>query len=97
MKPKFLLFPSLIFVALLVVSCSKNTIDADAKRIGDLTCKSMQLMKKALTGDESVLAESQKLSQEAEALKTELEAKYTSDSDKTKLAEAIAKAMNDCK
>lgn len=57
----------------------------------------MQLMKKALTGDESVLAESQKLTQEAEALKTELEAKYTSDSDNTKLAEAIAKAMNDCK
>jgi hypothetical protein len=54
-------------------------------------------MKKVPSGDESVLAESQKLSQEAEALKNELEAKYTSDSDKTKLAEAIAKAISDCK
>jgi len=97
MKTKHLVYASFIFVAIVSFSCSNNTIDADAKRIGDLICKAMQLMKKVPSGDESVLAESQKLSQEAEALKNELEAKYTSDSDKTKLAEAIAKAMSDCK
>lgn len=97
MKTKFNLYAPFILVALFLFSCSKNSIDADAKRIGDLTCKSMQLMNKALSGDQSVLEESQKLTKEAEALKNELEEKYTSDSDKAKLAEAIAKAMNDCK
>ncbi len=54
-------------------------------------------MQKTTTGDMSVMAESTKLATEATTLLKEMEEKYTSDSDKKKLAEAVLKEMANCK
>ena len=45
----------------------------------------------------SLIEESTKLALESEILLKELEEKYTSDSDKKKLAAALLKAMGNCK
>jgi hypothetical protein len=44
----------------------------------------------------SVMEESTKLASEAATLSQEMEGKYTSDSDKQKLAEALLKEMGNC-
>jgi len=53
-------------------------------------------MKKATSGDMSVMEESTKLKSEQRTLKKEIEAKYTSDSDIQKFKEALLKEMGNC-
>lgn len=97
MKKLILFFGVIIYTSLTLTSCVGNSIESDAKKIADLQCKAQTLMQKATTGDMSVMAESTKLATEATTLLKEMEEKYTSDSDKKKLAEAVLKEMANCK
>ncbi len=97
MKKVTTFFGALIFASIIFTSCGGNSIESDAKRLAEFQCKTQKLMVKATAGDMSVMTEMTKLSNESAALSKELEGKYTSDSDKQKLAEAILKAMGNCK
>jgi len=97
MKKVMTFFGALIFASVIIASCGGNLIESDAERFADLQCKSQKLLVKATAGDMSVMAEITKLSNEAATLSKELDGKYTTDSDKQKLAEVISKAMGDCK
>ena len=90
-------FGVMLFASLIMTSCGSGSIESDAKKVAELQCKAQQLMKKATSGDMSVIEESSKLTSEAATLSKEMEGKYTSDSDKKKFAEALLKAMGDCK
>lgn len=97
MKKLLSLFGVLMIASLILSSCGGGgSIESDAKRLADLECKGTQLMKKASSGDMSVLEESTKLATEAQELMKELENKYSSDSDKEKLREAYEKAKKNC-
>ena len=96
MKKLLSLFGALMIASLILSSCGGGSIESDAKRLADLECKGNQLMKKASSGDMSVLEESTKLATEAQELMKELEDKYSSDSDKEKLREAYLKAKKNC-
>lgn len=86
-----------VAISLLMASCGGGSIESDAKKLADLQCKAQKLIEKSADGDMGVIEESTKLTQEAAELTRELEGKYSSDSDKKKLAEALLKAMGDCK
>ena len=86
-----------LFASLILISCNGGSIESDAKKIADVQCRSKQLMQKAIMGDMSEMAESSKLASESIALSKQIEGKYTSDSDKKKFAEALLKAMGNCK
>jgi len=97
MKNKMTIFGAMFIASVILTSCGGGSIESDAKKVADLQCKAQQLMKKATSGDMSVITESTKLMSDAAALSKEMEGKYTSDSDKKKFAEALLKAMGDCK
>jgi len=82
--------------ALIFTSCGKSSIESDAKKVAEIQCKAMKLMKDAASGDASVMEESAKIGAEASELAREMEGKYTSDSDKEEFAKALQKAMGDC-
>ncbi|PHX82066.1 MAG: hypothetical protein CK539_06585 [Flavobacteriales bacterium] len=92
---------AIAFVSLLLTSCGGNSIESDAKKYAELMCKAQKLATegaaKAATGDMSALTESTKLASEAATLMKEWEGKYTSDSDKKKLADAYLIEMGNCK
>lgn len=73
-----------------------DPIVRDARRIADLQCRSIQLMQKACSGDMSLLQESASLSMKATELASELQKKYTAESDKQLLAQRIMDEMTDC-
>jgi hypothetical protein len=97
MKKVMTIFGAMLFASFILTSCGGGSIDSDAKKVADLQCKAQQLMQKATSGDMSVMTESTKLASDAAALSKEMEGKYTSDSDKQKFAEALLKAMGNCK
>jgi ABC-type uncharacterized transport system involved in gliding motility auxiliary subunit len=81
---------------LILTSCSSNSIESDAKRLAELTCKSQKLVTKAASGDMSVIEESTKLSAEVISLSNELKGKYTIDSDKEAFAKAYLNELKNC-
>lgn len=91
---KLRLFLSLPLITILLFSCT--SIESDAKKVAKLQCEAEKIMQKVLSGDLSVIEESKELASEAEALKKEIEEKYTSDSDKDKFADALLKEMGNC-
>jgi|688.fasta_scaffold671926_1 hypothetical protein len=98
MKAKqFKISVATLFFTFILVSCGKNSIESDAKKMAALQCETQQLMEKAAGGDISIMAESAELSSKASALSKEIEGKYTSDSDKREFAEALLKEMGNCK
>jgi len=97
MKQVKLIFGVMIFASVVLTSCGGDSIASDAKKIADLQCKALQLLQKATSGDMSLMEQSTKLSSEATSMVKEMESKYTSDSDKKKLAEALLKEMGNCK
>jgi hypothetical protein len=97
MKKSTIISGLLLAGALFLTNCGSNTIEADAKKVADLQCKAQKLIAKAATGDTTVAAESQKISQEAEKLGQELKTKYTNPIDIARFATAYAEAMKDCK
>ena len=90
------IFGAIIFASTILTSCGGGSIESDAKKVAELECKAQQLMKKATSGDMSVMEESTKLKSEQRTLKKEIEAKYTSDSDIQKFKEALLKEMGNC-
>ena len=90
-------FGVVLISSFLLISCGGSSIESDAKKVAELQCKAQKLMQKATSGDMSVIEERTKLTSEAAALSKEIEAKYTSDSDKKKFAEALLKEMGNCK
>jgi hypothetical protein len=80
----------------LLTSCGNKAIETDAKKVAEIQCKAQKLAQKALSGDATVAEESQKLAEELAVLSKEIEAKYTSDSDKKKFAESLSAEMGNC-
>jgi hypothetical protein len=96
MRKGFKFFGTVLFVSIMLTSCSGGSIEQDAKKMADLQCQAQQLSKKAMSGDMSVIAESSKLATEAAALSKEMEGKYTSEEDRRKFGEALLKEMANC-
>lgn len=65
-----------VVVTAIQAGCGGPSPEQDAKRFAALSCKSIQLAKRAATGDKSAVKESQRLGQEAEALGEKLREKY---------------------
>jgi hypothetical protein len=97
MTKKLTLAGVFVAISLFMASCGGGSIESDAKKLAELQCKAQKLIEKSADGDMGVIEESTKLTKEAAELTRELEGKYSSDSDKKKLAEALLKAMGDCK
>ena len=97
MRKLTLFFGALIIASFTLSSCGgSGSMESDAQRFAELTCKASGLMKKVMSGDEDAKAESEKLGEKMKELQKELEAKYTSDADKEKFKEAILEASKDC-
>jgi len=91
------IFGAILLASTILTSCGGGSIESDAKKLAELECKSQKLKQKATSGDMSVMEESTKLASEIKTLTNELKEKYTSDSDKKKLAEALLKEKKNCK
>lgn len=74
-----------------------NTIENDAKEMAELQCAAMDLMGKVMSGDESVMKESQEFAKRAEELQKEIEDKYTSEEDQKTFFAAFQKELEKCK
>lgn len=97
MKHLMPLFGLLLISSSILSGCDSHSIEDDAKKVADLQCKVQKLTEKASAGDLSVMVESNQLASEAEALVKELEARYTDEADREKLADAVSKEMANCK
>jgi hypothetical protein len=97
MKKGITIFGAMLFASVILTSCGGGSVESDAKKLAELQCKAQKLAQKAISGDKSIMEESTKLATETSALSKELENKYTSESDKTKFAEALLKEMGNCK
>ncbi|HOZ14268.1 MAG TPA: hypothetical protein PK784_05730 [Tenuifilaceae bacterium] len=97
MKKVMTVFATMMFVSFIMLGCSNNSIEQDAKKVAELYCKAQKLALKATQGDISVMEEAAKLTEEADALSKEMEGKYTSDSDAEKFAVTLEKEMGKCK
>lgn len=86
----------LTVVTLMALSCS-NSIESDAKKAAELSCKAQKLAMKAASGDADALEESTKLAAEATALFEKMQGKYESIEDAQKFVSAYQKALADCK
>jgi hypothetical protein len=96
MKKGMTIFGALLIASTILTSCGGGSFESDAKKVAKLQCDAQKLMKEATSGDMSVIEKSSKLSSEIAALSKEMEAKYTSDSDKQKFATALLKEMGKC-
>jgi len=92
------IYPAVFSLAiLLITSCGGSSIESDAKKLADLQCRAQKLSEKVAAGDMGSMQESLDLTKEATQMFSELEAKYTTESEKEKLAEALLKEMGNCK
>ena len=90
-------FGAIAIALFIFTSCGSSSVESDAKKVAALQCEAQELMQKAASGDMDLLEKSSKLATEAATLSNEMQGKYTSDADKQKFAEALLKALNDCK
>lgn len=88
---------AIVLLATIMLGSCGGSIRSDAKKVAKLQCKAQELMSKAASGDNSVMEESTELVSEAQSLSRELEAKYTSESDKKEFAEALREELGKCK
>lgn len=72
-------------------------MENDVKRVADLQCRAKELAAKAGTGDLSSMAEAMKITTEATGLLSELEGRYTTEDEKKKFGEALAREVGKCK
>ncbi|GMU87200.1 MAG: hypothetical protein AMXMBFR48_24410 [Ignavibacteriales bacterium] len=94
MKKKIVLFAALFSLMLMTNACS--SIERDAKKVAELTCEAQQLMKRAASGDMTVLERSQELILEANTLREELEKKYTTAEEMEEFLRALSRNLEDC-
>jgi len=87
---------TILFLVVLITSCNNNSIESDAKKLAEITCKSQKLLTRAASGDMSVIQESTKLSAEVVSLSNELKGKYTSDSEKEAFTKAYLNELKNC-
>ena len=97
MKKSLHFLGAIACATVLFLSCSNASIENDAKKVAQLQCRAQKLAQQALSGDESVIEESTKISTEASALANELKGKYSSEADKKKFTEAYLEELNKCK
>lgn len=97
MKKSTLFLSVSLATALFIAGCGSSSVESDAKKVADLQCRAQKLAAKAMTGDTTILAESQKITEEANKLNEELKNKYTNPLDMAKFAQAYAEAIKDCK
>ena len=83
----------LLVMTLMFASCG-NSIENDAKKAGELACKAQKLASEG--GISAMSEEGIELMKEIDELKKDIDAKYTSDEDKKKFEEEVAKAMTNC-
>lgn len=74
-----------------------SSIENDAKEMAELQCAAMDLMEKVMSGDESVMAESEEFAKKAEKLQKEIEEKYSSEEDQEAFIAAFEKELENCK
>ncbi len=80
-------------VVFFLMACSTSP-ESVGKEAGQMTCASMKLLKKALTGDVSAKDEGEKLKKKAEELKKKIES--FDDEGKRKAAEAMIAETKNC-
>ncbi|CAN5771352.1 hypothetical protein BH11BAC3_BH11BAC3_05060 [soil metagenome] len=97
MKCNFLNCIAAILFTVILISC-KSTIEYDAKKAAELTCKSQQAAIKLVSGDlATVMAQNEVLIKEATKMKNDLEKKYTTKAERQKFLDAFLKEMENCK
>ncbi len=84
-------------VCFCLVGCGGSSVEGDARQLGAIICKAQTLAKRAVSGDMSVMKDSQQLAAEAAALQRKLESKYTSPSDAARFTAALEKEIAKCK
>ena len=96
MKKLTLLFGAVLFASFTLTSCG-NSMDSDAQKAADYTCKATALMEKVMNGDEDAQAEAEKLQAEMKPFQEELEKKYTTPDQKAEFQAAVVEKSKDCK
>jgi Na+-translocating ferredoxin:NAD+ oxidoreductase RnfG subunit len=87
---KFIATVCVILTAALFSSCA-NSIETDAKRIAQLTCKAQKMSIKELMPSGSSLKE------EVKKMKTELAAKYTDEAERKIFYDIYIRELRNCK
>jgi len=104
MRKSLTIIGFLFIACVMLESCGGSEIEKDAKKLAVLQCEARKEIAKvtqeaALAGtlSASTTAEvSKKWLEKEQPIILEMEAKYTSDKDKQKFAEALEKALEDC-
>lgn len=84
-----------MFIVFLLTGCS--SIDSDAKNAAELSCQALELLKKAQSGDMSVLQEGQEMLQKAEQMRKEFEEKYNTVEEMEEFLTAYNKHLEQCR
>lgn len=87
----------ILFAFFLFASGGCSSIERDAREAAELTCESLQLMKKAQSGDMPAVTKGVELMQKAEQMRKELEEKYRAPEDMEKFLTAFNKYLEECK
>ena len=77
-------------------SAKADDPELDGQRAAELFCESVEVARKATTGELDLLEESARLAREANELYTQLEAKYTSAAQAERFLNAYNKGLNAC-
>lgn len=100
MKNTVSIFGAILIAAATLTSCGGDSIESDAKKVADLTCKAQKMAaeaaEKAASGDMSAFTESTEIATEAASLAAEMQGKYNDASDYQKFNAAYLKALADC-
>lgn len=81
-----------------LTSCGgSGSLESDAQKAADFSCKASGLMEKAMKGDEDAQAEAEKLQAEMKPFMEEIEKKYTTDEQKAEFKKAVTEKAKDCK
>ncbi|MEO6230110.1 MAG: hypothetical protein ABJB11_07855 [Ferruginibacter sp.] len=97
MKSNFQISITAFLLTAILISC-KSTIEYDAKKAAELTCKSQQAAINVVSGDvATVMAQNEVLIKEATKMKNDMEKKYTTKTERQKFLVAFLKEMENCK
>jgi len=100
MKKTMTICGAVLIASLIISSCGNKTIESDAKKCAELTCKGNKLAAKssakAASGDMSAITEATQIATEANKLGEEMKDKYKDPADLQKFMEAYSKALLEC-
>ena len=98
MKKQITLISSTLSLLLFLSSC-ESSVENDAKKLANITCKYQELAIKAKEGDNSAMTKSLEIMKETQELKEELGDKYEKGEAKKEFEKAVLEAMStlDCK